>query len=83
MRVGDPTGIAPGRLDPVFCDFSHQRAAQKAQFKGEFFPSSLFCADVGRSFLEFFQTDQYSGKRKGIVVIELLAEPMLRPQVTP
>ena len=79
----DPAGIDPGRLDPVFRDFSHQRAAQKARFKGEFFPSSLLCADVGKSFLEFFQTDQHSGKKKGIVVIELNAEPMLQPQVTP
>ena len=79
----DPTGIDPARLDPVFLDFSHQRAAQKARFKGEFFPSSLLCVDVGKSFLEFFQTDQYTGERKGIVVVELLADQMLRQQVTP
>src|SRR5262245_19217982 len=45
----DPTGVNGKELDPVFLDFKNSRSAQKAIFKGEFFPSSLICADVGRS----------------------------------
>ena len=79
----DPTGVDSRKLDPVFLDFSNQRAAQKARFQGEFFPSSMICIDVGQSFFEFFQVDRSSGHKKGIVVAELLTDPMLQPQVTP
>ena len=33
--------VDPDTLDPVFLDFSHSRAAQKARFRGEFFPADL------------------------------------------
>lgn len=79
----DPTGVDSRKLDPVFRDFSNQRAAQRARFKGEFFPSSMICIDVGQSFVDFFQVDRYSGHKKGIVVVELPADPMLQPQVMP
>src|SRR6185437_12696403 len=46
------------RLDPVFGDFAEERAAQKAKYGGEFFPSSVNEALTGRTFLEFFQTDK-------------------------
>jgi hypothetical protein len=32
-------GVDPDVLDPVFLDFSHARATQKARFLGEFFPA--------------------------------------------
>ena len=79
----DPTGVDRRMLDPVFLEFANQRASQRARFRGEFFPSSMTCADVGQSFVEFFQMDRYSGKKKGIVVIDLVADPMLQQQVTP
>lgn len=73
----DPTGVDPARLDPLFLQFANGRAAQKAMFKGEFFPSSLICADVGQAFVEFFQTDRFTGKQKGIISIPLVADALL------
>ncbi len=67
----DPEGVNPSLLDPIFRDFSDGRAAQKAAFKGEFFPSSLIEAGCGRSFVDFFQVDRFTGEAKGIIVIDL------------
>jgi len=79
----DPMGVDPGRLDPVFLRFENRREAQKAVFKGEFFPSSMICADVGRTFLDFFQLDRFTGRYKGIISIPLLADPLLSRKVQP
>lgn len=67
----DLDGVDPARLDPVFLDFSHGRAAQKVRFKGEFFPAQLAEGISGRTFLDFFQTNKETGKKKGIVAIDL------------
>lgn len=77
----DPTGVDPAKLDPVFLDFSNGRAAQKAAFKGEFFPSSMMCVDVGQAFVDFFQVDRFTGKQKGIISISLSADPLLSGRV--
>jgi hypothetical protein len=66
----DPTGVDVARLDPVLLDFNDLRKKQKATFGGEFFPSSVK-ADGTRSFVEFFQIDNYTGKAKGIIRIQL------------
>lgn len=58
-------------LDPVFLDFSHARAAQKARFLGEFFPADLPEGLTGKTFLDFFQTDKDTGATKGIVALNL------------
>jgi len=79
----DPTGVVRERLDDVFLDFSNGRAAQKAAFKGEFFPSSLMCMDVGRTFVEFFQIERFTGRPKGIVSISLSADPVLMRKIQP
>jgi len=79
----DPTGVDGKKLDPVFLDFKNGRAAQKAIFKGEFFPSSMMCTDVGQAFVDFFQVDRFTGKRKGIISISLLADPVLSRKVEP
>ncbi len=73
----DPTGVDVRLLDPVFNDFNFLRAAQKNRFGGEFFPAYSFANEGGQTFLDFFQTDKFSGKRKGIIVLELLTDPML------
>jgi hypothetical protein len=73
----DPIGIVQSRLDPVFLQFADGRKAQKAVFKGEFFPSSVMCSDVGQTFVEFFQQDRFTGKQKGIIAIPLSADPLL------
>jgi len=73
----DPSGVNMRLLDPVFNDFSHRRASQKNRFGGEFFPSNNFANEVGQTFLDFFQTDKFSGGRKGIIILELIKDPML------
>lgn len=79
----DPSGVDSSRLDPVFLQFANGRAAQKAAFNGEFFPSSMMCVDVGRAFVEFFQQDRFTGKQKGIISISLSADPLLSREVQP
>lgn len=79
----DPSGVDHSKLDPVFLEFGKGRAAQKAAFKGEFFPSSMICTDVSRAFIEFFQLDRFTGKRKGIISISLSAEPVLLRKAQP
>jgi hypothetical protein len=79
----DPTGVDPAKLDPVFLEFANGRAAQKAAFKGEFFPSSMMCVDVGEAFVKFFQLDRFTGKQKGIISIPLSADPLLSGKVQP
>ena len=77
----DPSGVDSSRLDPVFLQFANGRAAQKAAFKGEFFPSSMMCVDVGQAFVDFFQQDRFTGKQKGIISISLSADPLLSRKV--
>jgi hypothetical protein len=77
----DPSGVDLSKLDPVFLKFENGRAAQKAAFKGEFFPSSLICADVGQTFVEFFQLDRFTGDKKGIISISLSTDPVLLRRV--
>ncbi len=79
----DPSGVDPNRLDSVFLQFANGREAQKAAFKGEFFPSSMMCVDVGQAFVEFFQQDRFTGKQKGIISIPLSADPLLSRKVQP
>jgi hypothetical protein len=67
----DPDGVDFAKLDPVFDDFDNGRANQKARFGGEFFPSTVVEADSGAVFVEFFQVDRFTGKRKGILAIAL------------
>ena len=78
----DPGGVNPALLDPVLLTFDNHRAAQKAKYKGEFFPSTIPADAVGTIFIEFFQVDRFTGARKGIVAIDLMADPMLQPAVT-
>jgi len=70
----DPLGVDLRMLlliEPLFFDFANARAAQKAKFFGEFFPSSQPAEPAGRTFLEFFQVDKNTGNQKGIVALDL------------
>ena len=66
----DPAGVDVKKLEPVLLDFSDMRKKQKDCFHGEFFPANL-AADGTNVFLDFFQTDRYTGKEKGIIRILL------------
>jgi hypothetical protein len=57
-------------LDPVLKDFTKRQAAQKKKFGGELFPN-LPAVKGEVEFLELFQTDKKTGKRKGIIAIDL------------
>jgi len=66
----EPTGVDDKKLDPELLDFSDGRRRQRLKYGGEFFPSSAK-ADGFRTFVEFFQTDKYTGREKGIIRIRL------------
>lgn len=68
-------GVNPTMLDPVLLRFDNQRAAQKIKYGGELFPASAKADSGGTAFVEFFQTDKDTGKRKGIVAIDLGSLP--------
>lgn len=73
----EPTGVDPSLLDPVFLDFGNKRMSQKLKYGGEFFPSTARAeaAPPYRTFLDFFQVDKNTGKRKGIIALDLRRLP--------
>jgi hypothetical protein len=71
----DVSGVDPALLDPIFLIFDRGRAAQKARFRGEFFPAQLPEGASGMTFLEFFQTSKETGRPKGIVALSLETLP--------
>lgn len=73
----DPCGVNCQLMDPVFSSFAEGRAAQKAKFNGEFFPSTNRADAAGRTFVDFFQIEKFTGLQKGIVLIDLTSDPML------
>lgn len=79
----DPCGVDRQLMDPVFSNFADRRAAQKAKFSGEFFPSTNRADAAGRPFVDFFQIEKFSGLPKGIVLIDLTNDPMLCPRGAP
>jgi hypothetical protein len=78
----DSVGVDLKKLDPVFRDFSNKRQAQKAKFKGEFFPSTMKNAPT-QPFVDFFQVDRFTGLSKGILLILLGADPVLLGRLAP
>jgi len=68
----DPAGVDFALLDPMFHRDLHLGTKQhKMVYLGEFYPSSTFEGGSGLTFLDFFQTDKTTGKRKGIILINL------------
>lgn len=66
----DPNGVDTNLLDPVLLDFENRRQAQKDKFEGEFLP--LFVVDgSNQTFVDFFQTEKFTGGRKGILSIAI------------
>ena len=49
------------------------RANQKRKYLGEFFP---LLYSNGQAFLDFFQTEKYTGNSKGILLINLSREAL-------
>lgn len=71
----DPAGVTHEKIDPVFLDFREKRKNQKLKYGGEFFPFGAH-AEPGKTFLEFFQNDRFTGHPKGILSIDLTCEPL-------
>ena len=67
----EEAGVDPAVLDPVLLTFDPGRVTQKAKYLGELFPVSAIASGDGFSFLEFFQTDKETGRRKGIIGMDL------------
>lgn len=59
------------RKEPILLQFSNGRVAQKSKFMGELFLIENNNINNELTFLEFFQIDKETGKRKGIVGINL------------
>jgi len=59
-------GVDPHALDPVLLRFDDKREEQKRKFYGEMFIAS-FPGAPGKTFLELFQVEKYSGLPKGIL----------------
>jgi len=66
----DATGVVVAALDPALRTFDPGRATQKAAFGGELFPAHFAADGAGTTYLEFFQRDRQTGRRKGIVVVD-------------
>jgi len=77
----EPNGVDFNKLDPVFGDFADGRANQKARFGGEFFPSTMIAADIGAAFPELFQTDRFTGKRKGILSLAISTDQTVTQRI--
>jgi len=72
----NPNGVDHTRLDPIFWE-RRLRAQQKIQFLGEFFTSTTIVNETRQTFVDFFQNEKTTGKKKGIVKINLETDPML------
>lgn len=59
-------GVDLSKVDPVLLQFANSRQAQKAKYGGEMFLCDPIIPGM-QSFLEFFQTDKFSGQPKGII----------------
>ncbi len=60
------------KLNKILKTFDNRRAAQKARYKGEFFPATFIAEPIsGDIFLDFFQKDKNTGKPKGIIHLNL------------
>ena len=59
---------------PALLDFPNARAAQKARYWGELFPAEWPADAAGTTYLDFFQRDKLTGRRKGIVLLGLEGE---------
>ena len=70
-------GVNPTLLDPVFFDFTKKRESQKKKFKGEFLPIERDPV-TGYSFLDFFQNEEATGNKKGILSVQLSITTILQ-----
>ncbi len=69
----DSTNVDLTLLDPVFCDVADLRTGrlkQKSRYKGEFFLANTKASPT-ETYVDFFQNEKISGKKKGILRVNL------------
>lgn len=64
-------GVDPAKLDSVLKDYSNERAAQKNKYGGEMFIAESSSSPFGPPYSDFFQKDRGTGRRKGIIKLDL------------
>lgn len=64
-------GVDSSKMDAVLLDYTNQRAAQKAKYSGEVFVAEMAADILGQPYLDFFQTEKTTGRKKGIVCLNL------------
>lgn len=64
-------GVDSSKMDSVLLDFTNERAAQKAKYLGEAFVAEMAATTLGQPYLDFFQTERNTGRKKGIVCVDL------------
>ena len=79
----EPDGVNPDLLDPTLLNFDNQRALQKPKYKGEFFPTSASTGHSRATFVDFFLTEKFTGLKKGIILVELSVDPMMKVEASP
>lgn len=63
-------GVILDLLDPILLDFTNKQARQKKNFGGELFPN-LPAEQAKLALFDLFQIDKTTGRKKGIVAINL------------
>jgi hypothetical protein len=64
-------GVDSSKMDSVLLDFTNERAAQKVKYLGEAFVAEMSANTLGQPYLDFFQTERNTGRKKGIVCVDL------------
>lgn len=72
----DTEGVSEGKLDPVFRNFKNLRQAHKDKYGGEFFPKDM-PNRAGETIFQLFQKEKSTQLAKGILLIDLINDPML------
>ena len=62
-------GVDPRKIDKTLLNFSNKRAAQKSKYGGEYFIADSDAVN-GVSYLDYFQRDRETGRKKGILLLE-------------
>lgn len=64
--------VVPELLDSDLLDFSPKgRSLMKKKYRGDLFPAEIPEGVSGKTFLNFFQTDKYTGESKGIISLKI------------
>ncbi|MBE8971159.1 hypothetical protein IQ277_34670 [Nostocales cyanobacterium LEGE 12452] len=66
----DTSNVDVKKVHPAFIMVHLGTGLQKQMFGGYFFPAGATEGISGKTFLDFFQTESFSGERKGIIRVK-------------